>query len=240
MVNKDSYMPYYMQIYNELKSRIDSMMYRPGEILPSENELVEEFNVTRVTIRNAIKKLKDEGIIRTEKGKGSFVNQPKLIQSLDRIYSFGKDIDEQGYNLEREVLEIYKEIPDSYIKKHLQLQEGELVIAIKAVRKLEDKPVIIQMSYIPLKVVPDVTISDLKSNTIYNVFETKYNIKLLKAKEYLDPIAADEWCSNALGIDIGNLLFLTERITYAAEEIPVEYRKCYIRSDKFRFSVELE
>ena len=66
------------------------MMYKPNELLPSESELVREFDVTRVTVRSAIKKLKDEGRIYTEKGIGSYVNPPKLVQNLDGIYTFGK------------------------------------------------------------------------------------------------------------------------------------------------------
>lgn len=73
MIIKNSGLPYYLQIYNELRGRIISQVYLPGQPIHSENELVSEFGVTRATIRNAVKKLQDEGLIRTEKGKGGII-----------------------------------------------------------------------------------------------------------------------------------------------------------------------
>lgn len=216
------------------------MMYKPNEILPSENELAEEFNVTRVTVRNAIKKLKDEGIIRTEKGKGSFVNRPKIVQNLNNIYSLGMNTEETGYSLENEIVEIVTLLPDNNIRKSLMLEEDEKVVNVRIIRKLEGIPVVIQMSYLPKKIVSDIKAEHLKKTTIYDLLENKYQIKLANAKEYLDPIVADEIYSMALNVEVNTPLFMTERTTYAENEIPVEYRKCIIRSDKFRFSVELK
>jgi GntR family transcriptional regulator len=216
------------------------MVYKPDQMLPSENELVGEFNVTRVTVRNAMKKLKDEGKIRTEKGKGSFVNQPKIVQNLDKIYSIGRDLDKNHYKLQSEKIEIFKELPNSVVREQLQLEDGEAVIVIKIVRGLEDTPVVLQMCYLPAKLVPEITLEDLEASTIYNVLETKYNVNLRKAIEYLDPIVADEYYSDILAVEVNTPLFMTERITYTDFEKPVEYRKCVIRSDKFRFAVELQ
>lgn len=216
------------------------MVYKPDQILPSENELVDEFNVTRVTVRNAIKKLKDEGVIRTEKGRGSFVNHPKIVQSLDELYSFGRDIEGKGYKLESEVIEFFAEMPSNTIRENLQLETNEQIVGIRIIRRLEGIPVIVQLSYLPVKIVPELTLSNLNSVSIYDVLEKRYNIKLVKAKEYLDPIVADEYYSDILGVEIDTPLFMTERITYTDLGKPVEYRKCVIRSDKFRFSVELK
>jgi GntR family transcriptional regulator len=239
LLNRDSYVPYYLQIYNDLKSRINKLVYKPDQVLPSENELVEEFHVTRATIRNAIKKLKDEGMVRTEKGKGSFVNPPKIVQNLNKIYSIGRDFTEEGYKLERELIEIYEELPSSDVRERLDLEENEAVIVTKIVRGVEGIPVVFQMSYLPIKIVPEMAPSEIKTKTIYEVLKTKHNINLRKAVEYLDPIVADEYYSDILGVEINTPLFMTERITYGDLEKPVEYRKCVIRSDKFRFSVEL-
>jgi GntR family transcriptional regulator len=96
------------------------------------------------------------------------------------------------------------------------------------------------LSYLPVKTVSELTVSELKSSTIYDVLEKSYNINLKKAIEYLDPIVADEYYADILKVEINTPLFMTERITYTDLEKPVEYRKCVIRSDKFRFAVELQ
>lgn len=239
LVNKESYVPYYVQIYNELKNRIDSFVYKPNEILPSDNDLVEEFKVTRVTVRNAIKKLKDEGRIYTEKGRGSYVNPPKIIQKLDKIYSMGRDFSEEGHKLDSVILDVHTECCSETIRKSLELELNDQVVVIKGIRKLNNVPVVAQTSYLPLKVVPGFSISELKNIWIYTMLQEKYNIKLLKAKEYLDPIVADEYYSKLLEVELNTPLFLTERVTFTEGDIPIEFRSCIIRSDKFRFSVEL-
>lgn len=232
-------MPYYLQIYYELVNKIEAMVYKPNDLLPSENELVEEYGVTRVTIRNSIKKLKDEGRIRTEKGKGSYVNPPKLIQNLDKIYSLARDFNEEGHEIKSELIEVHTELCDETIGKHLQLMSNEQVIVIKILRKINDIPVVIQASYLPMNIVPGLTASDMDKCAIYNLLEDKYNIKLVKATEYFDPVIADEYSSELLKVDTGTPLFLTERITYTEGRKPIEFRRCVVRSDKFRFSVEL-
>lgn len=240
MINKNSYVPYYLQIYNELKNRIDLILYKPDDMLPSEHELAEEFDVTRVTIRNAMKKLKDEGRIRTEKGRGSFVNSPKIIQNLDKIYSFGRDFNEEGHKLDSEILEVYTECCNETIRKNLELKPKEQVVVIKIIRKLDNIPVVGQTSYLPMKDIPGFSITELNKCSVYTILEDKYKIQLLKANEYLDPIVADEYYSKLLEVDMETPLFLTERITYTENNKPIEFRRCVIRSDKFRFSVELQ
>jgi len=239
LINKENNVPYYIQIYSELKFRIESMVYKPNEILPSESDLVKEFSVTRVTVRSAIKKLKDEGRIHTEKGRGSYVNPPKLVQNLDKIYSIGIGQEGKGYRLESKIIEFYKETSNSFIQKNLQLGPKDAVIVIKIVRCLEGIPAVVQISYIPVSKVPQIEITDLLKSSIYDVLENKYNIKLKKATEYLDPILSDAYYSKLLEVDINTSLFMTERITYSDFDRPIEFRKCFIRSDKFRFSVEL-
>lgn len=240
LFNKESQIPYYLQIYGELKDRIETQVYKPNEMLPSENELAEEFNVTRLTVRNAIKKLKDDGRIYTKKGKGSFVNPPKIVQDLYRVYSFGREFDEKGYTLESTVLEAYIDKCNGTVQKNLQLQAEELVFIIRRIRKLENIPVIVEVSYIPVKVIPGFTIEEVQSTSIYDLLEKKYKLNITKAKEYLDPTIADEYYSRLLEVELGTPLFATERVTYTSGDKPIDYRRCIIRSDKFRFSVELK
>ena len=240
MINKESYIPYYVQIYNELKDKIDSMMYKPNQIMPSENELAAEFKVTRVTVRNAIKKLKDEGRIYTEKGRGSYVNMPKIIQKLHKIYSLGGVFSEEGYKLDRVIYDVYTEFASETIKENLKLEANDQVIVIKVIRKLGKVPVVLQTSYLSLKIIPGFLISELDNISIYAILEEKYNIKLIKAKEYIDPIVADSYYAKLLEVELNTPLFLTERITYADGDRPIEFRKCVIRSDRVRFSVELQ
>lgn len=237
MIIKNNGMPYYLQIYKELYERIITKVYAPGQLIPSENELTDEFKVTRATIRNAIKKLQDEGFVNTEKGKGTFVNSPKIEQSLFKFYSFGRDY--RNLNIQSVLIKV-ADCTDENIHQILGLTSGDLIKEIVRVRKLDNIPVIIETSYIPDKYVPGIEKFDLENSSIYDLLEQHYGFHILKAKEYLDTCIADSYHSQLLELKAGNPVFATERTTYNTDQKPIEFRKSIIRSDKFRFSVELK
>lgn len=235
MILKNSGLPFYLQIYNELRNRINSKVYLPNQPIPSENELVAEFGVTRATVRNAVKKLQDEGLVVTEKGKGSYVNTPKIEQSLFKFYSFGREHADNSTIL----LDI-KNISDMGIQKVLNLKETDSIKQITRIRQLDNIPVTIETSYIPASSVPEIEQFDLEHLSIYDLLEKHYGFRILRAKEFLDTIVTDSYYSKLLEIDKGKPVFVTERITFDITDKPIEYRKSLIRSDKFRFSVELK
>lgn len=237
MIDKQNPVPYYIQIYNILKDRIDRGIYKVNSLLPSENELVVEFDVTRVTIRNSIKRLKDEGRIYTVKGKGSFVNGPKIEQSLFKFYSFGRDY--SNLNIESIVVSVTEKEASIEISKKLNLVAKEKVTEIVRIRKLDGIPIIVETSYVPTLIAPGIERYDLEKLSIYNIIEIEYNKQISFAREYLDPSVVDEYYSKLLKINKGTPIFITDRVTYTSGELPIEYRISVIRSDKFRFSVVL-
>lgn len=237
MIIKDSGMPYYLQIYNELHKKIITKVYVPGQLIPSENELSDEFNVTRATIRNAIKKLQNEGFVYTEKGKGTFVSSPKIEQSLFKFYSFGRDY--SNMNIQSKLIKVI-DCTDAEIRNIFNLTDNSLIKQIVRVRKIDNSPVIIETSYIPANFVPGIEEFDLENSSIYDLLEQHYGFHILKAKEYLDTCISDSYHSKLLEIQKGNPVFVTERTTYNTDQKPIEFRKSIIRSDKFRFSVELK
>lgn len=238
MIDKENPIPYYIQIYNVLKDRIDRGIYKVNTLLPSENELVAAFDVTRATVRNSIKRLKDEGRVYTIKGKGSFINGPKIEQSLFKFYSFGRDY--ANLNIESVVVSVEEKNVNSEICKKLNLKENDRVTEIKRVRKLDGIPVIVESSYIPISIAPEISRYDLEKLSIYNIIEVEYNKQIVCAREYLDPSVTDEYYSKLLKVNKGTPVFITDRVTYTSGEMPIEYRVSIIRSDKFRFSVELK
>lgn len=239
MINKEENVAYYVQIYNILKKRIEDRIYMPNTLLPSENELAEEFNVTRITIRNAIKILKEEGRIYTEKGKGSFVKAPGIEQSLFKFYSFGRNYAKQDFQTETKVIRTKIGVQDEEICNKLNLSNDDEVIEIIRLRKIEQSPVILEFSYIPLRMAPDILEMDLANLSIYDLLEERFELKITRAKEYLSPDITDEYESKHLEIPKKTPVFITDRITYTQRDLPIEYRKSVIRSDKFKFFVDL-
>lgn len=237
MVEKESGFPYYLQIYQKLRERILMKEYLPGQPIPSENELGKEFGVTRATVRNAVKKLQSEGLIATEKGKGSYVNQPKIEQSLFKFYSFGRD---HGELNKHSVLLGIKESKDVEAQRALVLSDDQLIKHITRIRTLDGVPAIIENSYLPSDLVPDIENYDMEQLSIYDLLENSYGCQILKAKEFLDTCVTDYDSAKLLEVSEGMSVFLVKRITYDQKGKPIEFRVSIIRSDKFTFSVELQ
>jgi len=236
---KNSSLPYYLQIKEIIKERIKENIYPVDTLIPSENVLSQEFNVTRATIRSALNELKKQGLIRTEKGKGSVVCHPAIEQSLLKFYSFSRDFMNSSFNTKTTIIE-KREIPAPWdIVEKLELAENQEVFEIVRLRWFNEYPMIIETSFVPVKLFPSLISYNLEEKSIYDLIEYKYGMKIIKAKEYISPKNADVEEAEYLGIEAGAPVFFTERVTISANQKPIEVRRSIIRGDKYTFYTEL-
>jgi len=239
-LDKNSYIPYYVQIKEDILERIRNAIYRPGQQLPSEQVLAQEYQVTRTTVRKALEELKREGVILTEKGKGSVVSNSRIEQSLLQFYSFGREI---GTTVEAAVSRVIqvRQIPASpQLEKKLRLARNGKINEIVRLRYYRNTPLILEFSYIPLEVAPSITQNDLQYQSIYDLLERFYGKRIQKAKEYLYPRISDVYESELLQIPKHSPVFQTERITRGEDGRVLEFRRSVIRGDKVAFSTELK
>jgi len=259
-LQKDTHIPYYLQIKDIIKKRIADYCYPPGAPLPSEHKLSLEFEVTRTTIRKALEELKREGKIQTERGKGSVVSHPKIEQSLLRFYSFGRGVGLSGFSATSKMIEIKqipcppfvaqtltwekKQLPSDYAKNSGSEPRTESayfsqVYSIARLRFVQETPLILEFSYVPVSLVPHLENHELAEKSLYDLMESEYKIHIGRAKEYLQPKTANDYEANMLDIDPGAAVFQTERITFDTKDRIIEIRRSTIRGDKFLFTTEL-
>ncbi|MBS4534251.1 GntR family transcriptional regulator [Clostridium sp. D2Q-14] len=238
-LNKDSYLPYYLQIKEIIRERILNNIYEIDTLLPSEKEFCKEFNVTRATVRNALRELKKEGLICTEKGVGSIVKPHKIEQSLLQFYSFGRTLKNKKDDFISKIISAKKIKPNCNIINRLEIKKNMSVYEILRIRIFNKSPLILEASYIPVHIAPDIIKDKLHGMSIYNLLEGKYGIKIVKAREYIEPQVANEFQSKHLSIEYGSPIFHTERLTLTHNNKPIEYRNSLIRGDKFKFYTEL-
>jgi GntR family transcriptional regulator len=239
-IDKSSHIPYYIQIKDIIKKRIRENIYQKESFLPSENELSQEFQVTRATIRHALKDLKNEDIITTERGKGSKVRGRKIKQSLTEFYSFGRRFvrDDSDNKAESKIIEKNIKKCPMEVSEKLSIPREEKIYEIIRLRMLEEEPLMIELSYIPVKQFPDLFSLDMEGNSLYDILEYSYNTSITKAEEYIHPRISKSKESKFLNIEKGSPVFYVERTTYS-NEAPIEYRKNIIRGDKYVFYAEL-
>ncbi|MGG0174915.1 GntR family transcriptional regulator [Gottfriedia acidiceleris] len=236
----ESLIPLYHQLMERLKDSIENGNWTPGDKIPSENQLMVQFSVSRNTAKKAIEELVQEGILYRIQGKGTYVAKPKLQQSLMGFYSFSKVLKEKGLNPKDIILKIEEVKPTVKIKEALQLSENMNVIEMKRLRCAEDEPFILESSFIPKHVVTDIEqLKKVGEISLYDLFSQQFNTIVTRAKEAFEPvlIRADE--SEYLQSEEGRPALLLERTAYNANGEPVEFCISIVRGDRCRFYTEL-
>lgn len=168
-------LPLYVQIRDSLRRQILDGTYQVHERLPSENDMMNVFGVSRITIRQALRDLHNEGLVFSAQGKGTFVSKPKAVQNVQRLEGFGEAMAAQGYEASARVLSIQQLKAPKAVAASLDLQPGDEVIEVKRVRYLNRSPVCIENSYFPMDIGRRMFSLDL-SGDIFPMLENLFGI----------------------------------------------------------------
>jgi len=232
--------PLYQQLKNILKGQMLSGVLKPGDQIPSESELCRIYGVSRITVRQAVRSLVDEGFLYRKQGKGTFVASPKLRRRLPKLYSFSEDMMELGLRpssklLEQTVIEVDEELAELLRLPSANRQVNKLV----RVRMANDEPILIERTLVPVYLCPNLWKEDLERGSLYAILREKYGLLLDHAYETYEvgKVRKDE--ARSLGCRVGSPAFIIERFTYLRNEVPVELTRSVARGDRLRFTVKL-
>jgi GntR family transcriptional regulator len=236
----ESLIPLYHQLMERLKSSVEKGHWTPGDKIPSENQLMDQFGVSRNTAKKAIEELVQVGILYRIQGKGTFVAKPKLQQSLMGFYSFSKVLKEKGLNPKDIILKIEEVKPTAKIREALLLREDDHVIEMKRLRCANNEPYILESSFIPKDVVTDKDqLKKVGDISLYDLFSQQFNIVVTRAKEAFEPVLIRAEESELLQTEEGRPALLLERTAFDANGVPVEFCISIVRGDRCRFYTEL-
>lgn len=236
----DSIIPLYHQLKEILRESVDNGNWNTGDKVPSENQLMDEYGVSRNTVKKAIEELVQDGVLYRIQGKGTFVSKPKFQQPLMGFYSFSKVLKEHGMNPKDIILDIREVKPTAKIKEGLQMISDECVIELKRLRCANNEPIILESSFFTKKTVPDMAkLNEIGPVSLYDLLEQQFNVVITRAKEAFEPvlIRADE--SEHLQTKEGLPALLLERTAFDKEGNPVEFCRLIVRGDRCRFYTEL-
>jgi len=238
-IHKESPIPYHYQLRELLRDEITSGFWEVGERLPSEYEICKKFELSRTTVREALDALVSEGLLRREKGRGTFVADPKITEHwLDMPDSFSDAMEKQGYRVETKVLNLNVIPAPQKVRQELRLNSNEPVIVLDRLRAILNEPILVVTSYLPHKLCPNLVHDDFTENSLYKLLREKYHININSAKRYMEAVAANELEANLLHVKIGSPLMLIESTAYIEDGTPIEYFKARHRGDRTRFKME--
>ena len=241
IVDASNPIPKYLQISAWLKEVIQTGRYKVGERLPSEVELSQMCGVNRNTLRQAIAELTVAGILRKEKGTGTFVSAPapsELKHKLERISSFRDMLGQSGIKAKTIVVEKGIEKADDYVAKTLFLGRSKKVIAVRRVRAGNGTPYIFEESFLPADTFEGFLNYDL-TGSMYDLISERFNIVLARSKQTISAVNLNQRIAGIMGIPENSAAIFSEYITFDDKSMPVEILYSYYRGDKYKLEIEL-
>ena len=237
-LNKNNPIPLYYQLAEQIREQIQTGRLERGAKLPSERELSEQFEISRMTVRQAISYLVQQGSLAVRQGVGTFVAQPKLAHDTLHLLGFTEEMMHQGGLAGSQVLEQAVVTPPLRVAAGLKLDPADTVVKIVRLRLSENIPLLLETIFIPTTICPGLEHKDLGTASFYTVLDKDYGLNLKHARHTLEATTANEYESTLFGVEPGVAMILLEGVTYLDEEQPVEYFKAVYRGDRFKFKLE--
>jgi len=231
--------PVYVQIRESLRAEITGGLLKRGEQLPSENELASKYNVSRMTIRESIEDLVDEGLLYRRHGVGTFVAYPHLQRDHTRLTSFFDKAENEGIRVQVTLLNLEVALATPKVAQALDIPMGSRIIRVKTLRCVEDIPITVHDAHIPHELFESIVNENLEAQHLWTLFE-KCGYKVKRAVQRLEAREASKEIAHLLKIKEGMPVLFKERTVYADDGTPVEFTYCYNRGDMYSLTVALE
>lgn len=228
--------PLHSQIHAFLRKNILSNKLQSDENIRSERELAEEFEVSRMTVRQALNALRKEGLIYQRRGKGTFVSSRKLDVHSRNLNGFSDEMRRRDLRPKSKVLQLEKERAAQETVDALNLSLGEEVFRLERLRLADDLPMAIETTFLPAKLFPDLSKYDFEKQSLYRILEENYGFRMSSAAEDLEAAISDAKISELLGVKKKSPLLIVYRTVFAEDDQPIEYTKSIYRADRYRAS----
>jgi GntR family transcriptional regulator len=229
-----------VSVQNELRQRIDRGELPAGARLPSEPELAAELQVSRATLREALRAMELEGLVRRRQGSGTFVaDHPRMANSLDVNFGVTDAIRAAGMTAGIARARHWVEPASAGEAALLELEPGQDVLVVERVRTAEGKPVVLSRDLFPSRLLAghDLAVREMLERSIYDVLERDLGIVISHGVARFRPVRADHAVAGHLGVPRGELLLYLWQVDYAQDGTPVVSSHEFHLADAFDFTV---
>ncbi|HUT72397.1 MAG TPA: GntR family transcriptional regulator [Desulfatiglandales bacterium] len=232
--------PAYVRIGKTLKGRIESKIYAPGSLIPSEKEIEREFGFSNITIRKALDLLVNEGILVRKRGIGTRVihrdDNRLAIKITGTFRDWFDSASGKHPKLDVEVLEIAVTTCPEPIREILSLSKDAMVWRMKRVRKFGEEPISYYINYGPPQLFEKVNENAFKKRSFFEVFKKCSGVQLSQIEQNVEAITADVDLASILRVQFGASLFFVENIYYSTSLVPIEVTHVYYRGDRYIYN----
>ncbi len=239
-LNRDSAVPLYLQLADELRGKILSGEWQPEQRIPSENELNHLYSISRMTIRQVLGKLVDEGLVFRVHGKGTFVAQAKIPTRSPTYHGVREQLEQQGYSTRTEMLSSGEVPADARLARQLDVPIGTPLSMVERLRYAEDTPISLHKSFVPMPLAPGLLEHDLTGRQLCQVLAGDYGLNMVYVHESLESLTPTPTELSALRVRRGiPLLLLEQRISDQSRRV-FEYTRIKFRGDRVRLEFDYD
>lgn len=232
-----AFSPLYRQIKDLLVQSLDHGEWKPGELIPSENELAARFQVSQGTVRKAIDELAAEHVLLRRQGKGTFVATHHEARVRYRFLRLAPDEGGAGESAESRVLECRRLRSTAEIARALDIRAGEQVVFIRRLLTFGGVPTVLEEISLPGTVFKGLTLEMLSANRapLYGFLESEFGVSMIRADEKLRAVAASREAAAALAVSPGAPLLQVDRISFTYGDRPMEIRRGLYLTDRYHY-----
>ena len=236
-IETDSFIPYYQQIVEQVRASIKSGALREGEVFRSEGEIAAALGISKMPVRQAFLKLRAEGLLIIEKGKRPVIGSSQVPWNFQQLRGFSEEMRRRGLVPSAKLLSLKRVAADAEIAQALRLDAGATVFALRRLRYVNDEPVALVTSYLPVALFPDLDQQDLANSSLYAVFEKIYRRKLSWAEEEIGATVATEAVARILDTSAGKPLLFVRETTFDLKRVAIEHSHSLLRADRYKATV---
>jgi GntR family transcriptional regulator len=230
--------PLYSRFEELVRERIETGEWVVGTAIPSERELSNEFGLSRTTTRKALDRLVAEGVLHKVPRRGTFVSQPKTVFEALSLRGFSAQALESGASPSSRLLRLERLLPSAQVAQRLEIPPTQLVFLIERLRTVNEVPVALHQSFVPMDLAPSLQESDLLASSLYELL-ARHGIAVGRAQETLESALATEYESVLLGVPAGSPMLLLNIRLSTSDGRPLEVVKVSFRGDRITLRQEI-
>ncbi len=232
-----TWVPHYRQIEQTLRARVAAM--RPGEQLPSDSDLCREFGVSRMTARNAMQRLADDGLVRRIPGRGSFVVEPPAHRFADRLLAFSREMERQGRVPSSRILAREIRPATDAEADVLDLRPAEPVVLVRRLRLADGVPIAVETAILAGRTAQAVMSADLAAGSLHEAL-ARSGLTLRQGHATISAEAAGAEDARLLGVRRGDPLLVERRVISGPAGRPIESTESRYPAERYALDVRFE
>jgi GntR family transcriptional regulator len=238
---RPSAVPLWAQVERTLRQLIQTGQYKVGDQIPPEDELASMFGVSRMTVRQAVQRLAEEGQLTRSRGRGTFVATPPLSRAINTQYldGFFATLQAQGHTIISRVLAFERISADDTVAAALTLAPGVQVYRLERLRSVDGEPVSIQTTYLPVLVLPGLQQFDFERTSLYKVLKGEYNFQVVAIDQKISAREATAEQASLLEVSPGSALLYVVKVSRTADNLLIEYGELYFLPSRYQLTMSI-